>query len=451
LSRTHEQSPIGSPKPDGRIRVLLIAELCNPGWVSVPLEGWSHGRAIAALTDTHLVTHVRNRDNITKAGLIEGHDFTAIDSSLADDPLALISGLLGGRFGTNRGWTTLTAFSTLSYYYFERLVWRRFERDIRARAYDIVHRLTPLSPVTPSLLAKRCARAGVPFVLGPLNGGLPWPRGFGGVRIREREWLSYVRRAYRWLPGYRSTRAHAAAIIVGSRATRSELSPSHLEKAVYIPENAVDPARFDQQVGGPAQRPLRIAFVGRLVPYKGADMLLEAAAPLARAGEVTLDIIGDGPELPALRALAQREAISGSVSFAGWVGHRELKERLAGCHVLGFPSIREFGGAVVVEAMALGLVPIVIDYGGPGELVTPATGFALPLGPRTQIVRDLRSVLERLAVDPSVIRPMGARARDRVLRGFTWPAKAAQVREVYRWVLGRRDKPDFGMPLTDPP
>jgi glycosyltransferase involved in cell wall biosynthesis len=105
----------------------------------------------------------------------------------------------------------------------------------------------------------------------------------------------------------------------------------------------------------------------------------------------------------------------------------------------------------VVEAMALGLVPIVIDYGGPGELVTPATGFALPLGPRTQIVRDLRSVLERLAVDPSVIRPMGARARDRVLRGFTWPAKAAQVREVYRWVLGRRHKPDFGMPLTDPP
>jgi glycosyltransferase involved in cell wall biosynthesis len=178
-------------------------------------------------------------------------------------------------------------------------------------------------------------------------------------------------------------------------------------------------------------------------------MLLEAAAPLARQGKVRIDIIGDGPEGPALRALAERERMTGAVTFLGWVDHREMKTRMAGSHVFGFPSVREFGGGVVLEAMALGLVPIVLDYGGPGELVSPGTGFALPMGPRDAVVRDVGTTLERLVADPSVIRPMGDRARQRVLCSFTWPVKARQVMEVYRWVLGRRPRPDFGMPLPD--
>ena len=162
-----------------------------------------------------------------------------------------------------------------------------------------------------------------------------------------------------------------------------------------------------------------------------------------------IDLIGDGPERPALEAMAKAERIESAVDFAGWVDHRELKTRMGASHVLGFPSVREFGGGVVLEAMALGLVPIVLDYGGPGELVSPSTGFALPMGSRESVVRRTRSALEGLVSDPRVIRPMGERARQRVLRSFTWAAKAEQVAEVYRWVLGQREKPDFGMPFPE--
>ena len=44
---------------------------------------------------------------------------------------------------------------------------------------------------------------------------------------------------------------------------------------------------------------------------------------------------------------------------------------------------------------------------------------------------------------------MGERARERVFKYFTWKAKAEQVREVYRWLLGERAQPDWGMPLAD--
>jgi alpha-maltose-1-phosphate synthase len=436
--------------PSPPIRALVIAELCNPDWVSVPLVGWSHSRALAALCQTHLVTHVRNRENISKAGLAEGVDFTALDTGPADRPLARVSHWLGVPFGSNKGWTVLTALSTFSYYYFEHLLWKRLASRIRAHEFDVVHRLTPLSPTTPSLLARRCAEAGVPFVVGPLNGGLPWPKGFGALRHKEREWLSYVRGLYRLLPGYWSTRARAAAIIAGSRSTLGEVPRRYRSKTVYIPENAVDLSRFDEHDRPPLTLPLRVVFIGRLVPYKGADMLLEAAAPLARAGTVRIDVIGDGPERALLGDLAEREGMAPAVDFVGWVDHRKLKDRLAACHLLGLPSIREFGGGVVAEGMASGLVPIVVDYGGPGEMVTSTTGFAVGMGTRAEIVARVRAILERLVADPSPLPDMAVRARRRVKACFTWPVRAAQTLEVYRWVLGRRDRPDFGMPLADP-
>ena len=430
-----------------RLRVLVIAEAANPEWVSVPLVGWSHSRALAEVVDAHLVTQIRNRESILRAGLSEGSDFTVIDSETVARPLSRASNLLRG--GAGKGWTTGAALGSLAYYYFEAQLWKRFRDKLVGGRYDLVHRITPLSPTTPSILASRCARLGIPFVLGPLNGGVPWPRAFRQARHREREWLSYVRGAYKLLPAFRTTRRHAAAIIVGSRDTFQQMPEAYHHKCVYIPENGIDPSRFALEIDRPVATPLRLVFLGRLVPYKGADMLVEAAVPLARAGRVVVEFIGDGPMLHALRATIDRERLNDRITLSGWVPHEEVQNRLIESDVFAFPSIREFGGGVVLEAMALGLVPVVIDYGGPAELVTPQTGYKLPMGSREEIVSGLRQILSRLADDPSRLREMGRAARQRVLDLYTWQAKARQTVEVYRWVLGQRqDKPDFGMPLT---
>lgn len=431
-----------TPSPE-KYRVLVIAEAANPEWVSVPLVGWSHSRALAGVAEVHVVTHVRNAGAFARAGLVEGKDFTAIDSERVAKPLHRASELLRG--GSGKGWTMVTAVASISYYYFERLVWKRFGAEIRAGKFDIVHRVTPLSPTTTSLIAGKCRKAGVPFVLGPLNGGVPWPREFDGARRREREWLSYVRDAYKLMPGYASTRRNAAAILAGSKHTLAQVPARYQEKCVYLPENAIDPNRFTLCASGPVSSPLKLAFVGRLVPYKGPDMLLEAIVPLARAGLVRLDVLGDGPLMPELKAIVERENIGDAVTLAGWVEHGQLQHRLVQSDVFAFPSIREFGGGVVLEAMALGLVPVIVNYGGPGELVSPDTGYALPLGTRAQIIASFRETLERLARDPSGVRAMGERGRRDVFKRFTWEAKARQVLQVYDWVTGKRtERPRFG-------
>ncbi len=425
-----------SPRP----RVLAIAEAANPEWVSVPLVGWSLANALRDVAEVHLVTQVRNRDAILRAGLIEGVDFTAIDSEAFARPAWRLADML--RMGQGKGCTMAQAISALSYPYFEHKVWQQFGDAIRGEAYDIVHRITPLSPTTSSLLAPRCARSGVPFVLGPLNGGVPWPRGFEAERRAEREWLSYVRGAYKLLPGRKATLKNASAILAGSRHTASEVPERYRDKVVWLPENGIDPARFNR-VAQPAEGPLRAGFVGRLVPYKGADMLLEAAAPLLREGRLHLEVIGDGPMMPTLRRQALDLDIESGVTFHGWQAHEAVQDILSQCHLLSFPSIREFGGGVVLEAMALGVVPMIVDYAGPGELVTDDVGIRIPCGTRSEITEAFAKALDALARDPSGLSKMAQAARERIQSQFLWSRKAEQIRSIYDWVLA-------GSPGTPP-
>ena len=187
--------------------------------------------------------------------------------------------------------------------------------------------------------------------------------------------------------------------------------------------------------------PLKGCFIGRLVPYKGPDMLLEAAAPLLRDGRLVLDIIGDGPMRGALEAQADALGVAGAVTFHGNLPHAEVQGVAVQANLLTFPSIREFGGGVVLEAMALGVVPLIVDYAGPGELVSEETGFKVPIGRREDVICAFGAKLEAIAEDPAALPGMSANARARVRALFTWPAKARQVAEVYDWVLGDGSAP----------
>jgi starch synthase len=447
IDPTARTEPIASARTSRRLKVLLIAESCNPKMISVPLVGFSQAVALSELADTHVVTHWRNGEDLRSVGWREGEDFSTVD---AEKP-AKIAWWLGEKIaGRGKGWTLQTALFVPTYYYFEHLVWKAFGARIKAGEFDVVHRLTPLSPTAPSTLAAKCKSAGVPFILGPLNGGVPWPKQFDAARRKEKEWLSYVRGVYQLMPAYRSTRRDASAILVASRDTLKQMPPQYRRRCFYLPENAIDPNRFSLRRTHQAKRPIRVVFLGRLVPYKGPDMLLEAVAPLAKDGSVVLDLIGDGPMMGELKEQLVRLGSPPNINLRGWVEHSKVQEWLAQADVFAFPSVREFGGAVALEAMAVGTVPIVLDYGGPAELVTEKTGFLIPMGNRQQIIESFRTILTDLALNSQKIEEKSAAALRRAREQFTWESKALQTLEIYRWVLNPKlPKPMFAMPVPD--
>jgi glycosyltransferase involved in cell wall biosynthesis len=324
---------------------------------------------------------------------------------------------------------------------FEWEAWKRFRGRLRAREFDVVHRVTPLSPTLGSPMARWSP---VPFVIGPINGGLPWPKAFRAELAREKEWLSYVRGVAKLLPYYRSTYRRAAAVLAGFQHTIDFLPRSARDRCFVCSDVGYEDRLPEVLPPRPANPVMTVAFVGRLVPYKCPDVLVRAfaASPLLRRHRLL--IIGDGPERGLLQQIVAEQGLEACVEFTGWLSHEEVQRRLQAADVFGFPSIRELGAGAVIEAMGLGLPCVVADYGGPGVYAAGGRGIAVPMTDKAALTAGFQRALETLAADPDQRQRLGEAAHNYVKALHTWDAKARKIRQVYDWVLGRRaERPDF--------
>ena len=265
----------------------------------------------------------------------------------------------------------LTAFNYFFSVAFEWRTWRQTRSRIFAGEFDVVLRLLPISSVLPSSFAFFLRKGPIPFVVGPINGGLPWPSGFSQAE-RQKQWISNLRNFYRFLPFGKSASRHATAVIAGSSQTYAEFA-TYRDKLFFIPgENGISaPVSTEGFRSLERREKLELIFVVGLTPYKACDIALRAAAHLLRTDRARFSIVGDGTERARLERLTRSLGIESFVSFYGMLSHKETMQRLAAADVLVFPSIREFGGAVVFEALAMGAVPVVVDFGGPGDIVNP--------------------------------------------------------------------------------
>ncbi len=421
-----------------RLRVLLLSDACNPEWPSLPIVAYNAARALAEHAEVVLVTHVRNRPALTKTGTGRA-EVVYLDTEYVAAPMHRLSHLI--RRGEQYAQTAAVALAWPAQVAFEWEAWKRYKADLATGRFDIVQRLTPMSPTLPSPMARWSP---VPFVLGPLNGALAWPPGFEGELRREREYLRYARAAYRFMPFYRSTYARSACILASFDHTIADLPASARPRTIDFPEVGIDPKVFSWPGDRPERDRLTFLFAGRLVPYKCPDVALRAFAASPELRRHRLVIVGDGPERPRLEADVTALGLEGTVEILGQRPQSEVGRLMREADVFVFPSIRELGAGVVIEAMACGCVPVVVAYGGPATLVTDETGCRVPLGSKPEITESFRVALEGLASDRPRLRRFARAAHERAIGRFSWDVKARKMVEIYEWVLGRRPvRPDF--------
>jgi rhamnosyl/mannosyltransferase len=225
-------------------------------------------------------------------------------------------------------------------------------------------------------------------------------------------------------PLARRVTRRAQAVVVATRAhlmQARDLGPEGRAKARVIPFG-VDPIRF-----APNQHPERPAvfppsalgpvglFVGRLVGYKGLDVLIEAV----QHSDLALVIAGDGPlREPLARKIAQR-ALGDRVRLAGRVPEEDLPAfyQAADYVVLPSTSPAEMFGLVLLEAMACAkpVISTAIPTGVREVNVPEVTGLEVPPGDAAA----LRAAMRRLAADGALRRRLGAAGRARVEQHFT--------------------------------
>ncbi|WP_448563336.1 glycosyltransferase family 4 protein [Trichothermofontia sp.] len=421
-----------------RQRVLVLADDCNPEWHSLPALIFRYVQVLSQYVDIVLVTQIRNQNNIEKAGLVNV-EVVYLDTEKVAAPIYKLASFLSG--DPNKAMTVKVALSYPSYLVFEWVAWRRFKTDIQAGKFDLIHRMSPMSPTIPSPIVSWCQS--VPFVIGPLLGGLAWPEQFKQEMLREREWMNYIRQLHRVLPFYQSTYQKAAAILAAYPHTIADLPASAAERIIDFSEGGVDPAEFpmpDKVI----HDKITVLFVGRLVPFKLPEVLVRsfAASPLLQ--QHRLVIVGDGPERPRLEQMSAAAGLTHCIEFKGTLPQAEVGQLMRDSEIFAFPSIREQGGGVLTLAAMSGMALVVVDYGGPAYRVPNGCGIRVPLGTLSQLTERFTAALEDLVTHPKQILAMGAAAREFTCAHYAWEIKAQNTLAVYAWVLGKRStKPDF--------
>lgn len=411
-------------------RVLLVSEHASAkfgGEAFLPLHYFRvfRGRGV----DAHLVSHER-----TKSELLDLFPHDRDRLHFVPD-LALQKGLfrVRSRMPTRLGEVTCGLASHLLTQRMERALVRRL---VREKSIDIVHEPSPVSPRQPSAMYD----VGAPVVIGPMNGGMVYPPAFRARQNAiERRTIAALRLltdvGNRLVPGKPS----ASALLVANERTRAVLSPCMRSVPTYVvPENGVDLSRFHGVEKAKKPAGFRFAYAGRLIDWKGVDLLLEAFPPVAAAG-ARLEIFGDGPARRSIEEVIARLDLADAVDIHGFLPQDEVARRLAACDALVLPSLYECGGAVVLEAMALRLPVVATRWGGPADYLDESCGLLVAPDSRDAFVRGLGEAMMRLVENPLLGVTLGAAARAKVVERFDWERKADEILRIYEAVLRRQD------------
>jgi glycosyltransferase involved in cell wall biosynthesis len=211
---------------------------------------------------------------------------------------------------------------------------------------------------------------------------------------------------------------------------------------VRLIPNGIDWRRFDrpsrraalaEELGVPPEAPLLIQ-VARLRPVKDHATSLRALALLRRHHpSAQLLLIGDGPEEPRLRELADRLGIASAVHLL----HRreDVPELLASSDVFMLSSLSEAASLSIMEAMAAGLPVAATDVGGNAEIVLHGrTGLLSPRGDPAALAAHLCTLLER----PDLRRRFGQAGRQRIRQRFDQDTMHQAFVDLYHRISGGR-------------
>lgn len=181
------------------------------------------------------------------------------------------------------------------------------------------------------------------------------------------------------------------------------------------------------------KRRVQILFVGRLVWYKGCDILLKAFAGMQGMG-CRLVIVGSGPLEQRLKRLAASLKLT-DVTFTGMVSEEEKMHRIAECDFLVLPSVStaEAFAIVQLEAMAFGkpVINTALKSGVPYVSIDRVTGRTVKPGS----VRELTAAMKELAENENLRRKYGTNAYRLIGRKYTLEAMAERHRNVFQRLL----------------
>jgi glycosyltransferase involved in cell wall biosynthesis len=410
------------------MRIIIVADNASSqfgGEAFIPLNYFR--LLLARNEDVRLVVHARNKSELIRQFPDDLDRLYFVDDTAMHKALSRFSRFLPRRLAD--------ATTGLVIHLSTQLSQRRVVRDlVKLHQIEVIHQPIPVSPKTPSLMWG----VGAAVVIGPLNGGMDYPEAFR----KERSILSRLAFTFgRWLANFVNVvlpgKRRADVILVANQRTRDALPRGIRGHVVELVENGVDFSIWQQgSVEKQQNNPPEFIFVGRLIDWKAIDIVLEATRRLQVP--VVLEIIGDGPMRESWRALADKMGLSSVVKFSGWLSQEACAVRLRKADVFILPSLFESGGAVVLEAMAMGLPVIATAWGGPIDYLDGSCGILVSPDSRESLIAGFCDAMTKLAMSSDLRMRLGRAGQTRAREHFDWERKIDQILQLYALAIKSR-------------
>jgi len=426
-----------------KLRILTSAFACGPGGSSGQFGsgelvlGWNVVKQLSRFHQVWVLTHTLHR--------------ASIEDALRADPCSNLQfhyvNLPGWLEPLQRfqGGIQFYAYLWQLHAYF---VARRLHRRLH---FDVFHHVTYANDWMASFVG---ALLPIPYIRGPGGGAHRTPGALlPEYSLRDRLWERF-RSVGQWLfrhdPFFILGQSRARAILVCNREALEAIPRRWRHKAHLFPVNGVSsrdlrlatPAEFthpsrsgtaseEHKTNGQEER-FQVLSAGKLLGLKGFCLAIRAFRDfVARHPQAEFTIIGEGPELPRLETLVRQAELQDRVRFENWMAREKLLAAMGQCDVFLFPSLRDGGGAVVVEAMAAGKPVICLDLAGPGTHVTGDCGIRITPSSPEQAVHEIAAALDRLYADRGLRLRMGSAGRERALRLYHWDRLGERLMKIY--------------------
>ena len=398
------------------MRILVSAYACEPYKGSEPNVGWE--RVLAYLSLGHSVSVITRANN--KAN---------IETWLAKNPkseLKMIyydcSPLIKRIKKRNQG-------VHLYYFLWQLGIFAIAFREVRSCHYDFIHHVTFVSVRQPSFLGW----LGIPFVFGPVAGGEAPPyfvrRSFpfkGWLRDFFRDFANSI---VRFEPFLLSTFYSANKIYVTSDQTK-KLLPKWVQQKCQV-QLAIGSSDLEVpvvKVSTARNNVLKLLFVGNLLYLKGVHLAIQALERYIRKNPcsgVTLTIIGSGPDKKWLESFVTSSNLKEKILWVEAIPQLQVFDYYISHDALIFPSLRDSGGLVVLEALSFGMPVICIDIGGPGQIIDETCGIKIPVFDSSEdtIIDRLASSIDMFEKKANLSEYYAVQCRSKA-RQFSWVSQS---------------------------
>jgi len=435
------------------MKVLISAYACEPGRGSEPGVGWNWVTQMSKYHEVWVITRANNQKRI--------------EDELSKNPIKNLHFVYFDLPRWARWWKK--GIRGVQLYYF---LWQIFAYPLAKRlheeiGFDLAHHVTFATFRQPSFLAF----LPIPFIWGPVAGGdrapiklyMKYGLKIGAFKI-ARDLYSFL---CRLSPLVRLTMKKANLILVTTDDTKKMIPKKYHSKTLVYPTIGIERTELNDKIPGKLNSKMlgepkgktssesnskmydgldnktygkpkrdhgtfKVLYVGRLAPWKGANLALESFIKFhERCRNSTMTIIGEGPEEKRLIKLVQEAGLQNIVKFTGSLDRKSALDAYMDHDVLLFPSFHDSGGMVVLEAMAACIPVVCLALGGPDVSVAEGCGFKIKPQNYDRLVNEIAYTLHYIYNNPDKALENVLNARKRLEEYYLWDRKSEFMQKLY--------------------